>query len=164
MYYFLSTNRHHSLIRSFQGNIIEYGKSEAQTGSIYKLSGKIINNAESYDEDKVINESDLFQLQTNWIPIMEGENEDTSSDFSNQGRRISNPHLLKLSKSDGESSSNSPESSLALSSLGSGSEYLDSDLVKAAIERLNLDDSQVIHKTKFSYMIPAIVYIPRFTN
>ena len=127
----------------FQGNIIEYGKSEAQTGSIYKLSGKIINPVEQFDEEKMINENDLFQLQTNWLPIMEGENEDSSSDFDSQTRCISNRHLSKLSKSDGESSSNSPESSLPLSSQGSGSGYLDSDLVKAAIERLNFDDSEV---------------------
>jgi len=126
----------------FQGNIIEYGKSEAQTGSIYKLSGKIINSMEPYDGEKIINESDLFQLQTNWLPIMEGENEDGSSDISQQSRPIANPLLSKLSKSDGESSSNSPGSSVAQSSLGSGSDYLDSDLVKAAIERLNFEDSQ----------------------
>ena len=131
------------LINLFQGNIIEYGKSEAQTGSIYKLSGKIINHVEQFDEEKMINENDLFQLQTNWLPIMEGENEDSSSDFNSQTRCISNRHLSKLSKSDGESSSNSPESSLPLSSQGSGSGYLDSDLVKAAIERLNFDDSEV---------------------
>ena len=98
---------------------------------------------EQFDEEKMINESDLFQLQTNWLPIMEGENEDSSSDFNSQTRCISNRHLSKLSKSDGESSSNSPESSLPLSSQGSGSGYLDSDLVKAAIERLNFDDSEV---------------------
>jgi len=127
----------------FQGNIIEYGKSEAQTGSIYKLSGKIINPVlDPFDEEKLINESDLFQLQTNWMPITEGDNEDGSSDFSNRARPISNPHLSKLSKSDGESSSNSPVSSVAQSSLGSGSDYLDSDLVTAAIERLNFEDSQ----------------------
>ena len=98
---------------------------------------------EQFDEEKMINENDLFQLQTNWLPIMEGENEDSSSDFDSQTRCISNRHLSKLSKSDGESSSNSPESSLPLSSQGSGSGYLDSDLVKAAIERLNFDDSEV---------------------
>ena len=98
---------------------------------------------EQFDEEKMMSENDLFQLQTNWLPIMEGENEDKSSDFNNQTRCISNRILSKLSKSDGESSSNSPESSLPLSSQGSGSGYLDSDLVKAAIERLNFDDSEV---------------------
>ena len=78
------------------------------------------------------------------MPITERDNEDGSSDFSNRARPISNPHLSKLSKSDGESSSNSPVSSVAQSSLGSGSDYLDSDLVTAAIERLNFEDSQVI--------------------
>jgi len=144
----------------FQGNIIEYGKSEAQTGSIYKLSGKIINPVEQFDEEKMINENDLFQLQTNWLPIMEGENEDSSSDFDSQTRCISNRHLSKLSKSDGESSSNSPESSLPLSSQGSGSGYLDSDLVKAAIERLNFDDSEAspnasTRSSSFSVNSPA---------
>ena len=98
---------------------------------------------EQFDEEKMMSENDLFQLQTNWLPIMEGENEDKSSDFNNQTRCISNRILSKLSKSDGESSSNSPESSLPLSSQGSSAGYLDSDLVKAAIERLNFDDSEV---------------------
>ena len=98
---------------------------------------------EPYDGEKIMNESDLFQLQTNWLPITEGENEDESSDISHQSRPIANPLLSKLSRSDGESSSNSPGSSVAQNSLGSGSDYLDSDLVKAAIERLNFDDSQV---------------------
>ena len=105
---------------------------------MYKLSGKRIDLSETFDDEKVFSENDIFQLTTNWLPIMEGDNEG-----EDQTSTISNPHLLKLSKSEAESYSHSPDSQ-HLGSLGSsGSDYLDSDLVNAAIERLNLDENSV---------------------
>ena len=105
---------------------------------MYKLSGKRIDLTETFDDEKVFSENDIFQLTTNWLPIMEGDNEG-----GDQTSTLSNPHLLKLSKSEAESYSHSPDSQ-HLGSLGSsGSDYLDSDLVNAAIERLNLDESSV---------------------
>ena len=95
----------------------------------------------------MISESEIFQLTTNWMPILEGEIED-SSIIDDQTQPPSNPRLIKLSRSDGESYSNSPcsrtDSLDYRGSVGSGGDYLDSDLVKAAIERLNIDDSPVI--------------------
>ena len=105
---------------------------------MYKLSGKRIDLSETFDDEKVFSENDIFQLTTNWLPIMEGDNEG-----EDQTSTLSNPHLLKLSKSEAESYSHSPDSQ-HLGSLGSsGSDYLDSDLVNAAIERLNLDENSV---------------------
>ena len=105
---------------------------------MYKLSGKRIDLSETFDDEKVFSENDIFQLTTNWLPIMEGDNEG-----GDQTSTLSNPHLLKLSKSEAESYSHSPDSQ-HLGSLGSsGSDYLDSDLVNAAIERLNLDENSV---------------------
>ena len=105
---------------------------------MYKLSGRRIDLSENFDDEKVFSENDIFQLTTNWLPIMEGDNEGEG-----QTSPLSNPHLLKLSKSEAESYSHSPDSQ-HLGSLGSsGSDYLDSDLVNAAIERLNLDESSV---------------------
>ena len=102
--------------------------------------------ADQIDYDKMISESDMFQLTSNWLPILEGEIEDPSI-IDDQIQPPANSHLTKLSRSDGESYSNSPVSrtdSLDYrGSVGSGGDYLDSDLVKAAIERLNIDDSQV---------------------
>jgi len=125
----------------FQGNIIEYGKGNV-SGSVYKLSGKRIDLSETFDDEKVFSENDIFQLTTNWLPIMEGDNE-----REDQTSTLSNPHLLKLSKSEAESYSHSPDSQ-HLGSLGSsGSDYLDSDLVNAAIERLSLDESSASPST-----------------
>ena len=79
----------------------------------------------------------------NPVSLDEGEN-GISSVIDLQEQPISNPYISKISKSsDGESSSNSPGSQ-TLSSLSSGGDYLDSDLVNAAIELLNIDDVPVI--------------------
>ena len=122
---------------------------------MYKLSGKRIDLSENFDDEKVFSENDIFQLTTNWLPIMEGDNEGEG-----QTSPLSNPHLLKLSKSEAESYSHSPDSQ-HLGSLGSsGSDYLDSDLVNAAIERLNLDENSV---SLFIFLI-AIKIFQKYTE
>jgi len=122
---------------------------------VYKLSGKRIDLSENFDDEKVFSENDIFQLTTNWLPIMEGDNEGEG-----QTSPLSNPHLLKLSKSEAESYSHSPDSQ-HLGSLGSsGSDYLDSDLVNAAIERLNLDENSV---SLFIFLI-AIKIFQKYTE
>jgi hypothetical protein len=125
----------------FQGNVIEHDKGDI-SGSIYKLSGKIVDTVDHFDDEK-ISVNDIFQLATLFdeASLDEGDSEGSSA-VDVPGHPISNPHLLKISKSDGEGSSNSPGSH-TLSSLSSGSDYLDSDLVKAAIERLKIDDIPV---------------------
>ena len=126
----------------FQGNIIEFGKGDI-SGSIYKLSGKIVNSVDQFDES----ESDIFQLTTAWLPIMEGENEEIASVTDDQTQPLSNHLVSKVSRSStGESSLNTPDSHIinSLGSVRSGEDFLDSDLVKAAIERLNIGDAPVI--------------------
>ena len=123
---------------------------------MYKLSGKRIDLTETFDDEKVFSENDIFQLTTNWLPIMEGDNEG-----GDQTSTLSNPHLLKLSKSEAESYSHSPDSQ-HLGSLGSsGSDYLDSDLVNAAIERLNLDENSV---SLFIFLIAIKIFISKYTE
>ena len=88
--------------------------------------------------------NDIFQLSTVFDPesFEEGENGSSPTAVVPE-RQISKPNLLKIPKSNGDSSSSSPGSH-TLSSLSSGSDYLDSDLIKAAIDRLNIEDPQVI--------------------
>lgn len=132
----------------FLGNVIEQGKGPV-SGSIYKLSGKIVNIDEHFNDQKM-SVNDIFQLATLYDDVSIHELENGSSPMGDiQGPPILNPHLVKMSKSDGESSSNSPDSH-TLSSFSSGSDYLDSDLVKAAIERLNSDDTQVLSPLSYS--------------
>jgi len=123
----------------FQGNIIECGKADV-SGSIYKISGKIKNPSEQLDDS----ESDIFQLTTAWLPIMEGEHEEGTSVSEDLAQPLSNHLVSKISRSStGESSANTPESHIvnSLGSVGSVEDFLDSDLVKAAIERLNIGDA-----------------------
>lgn len=129
----------------FQGNIIEYGKGDI-SGSIYKMSGKIINSVEAFDDS----ENDIFQLTNAWHPIMEGENEEGVSVIDDQTQPLSNHLVSKISRSStGESSANTPDSHIinSMGSVESGEDFLDSDLVKAAIERLNIGDAPASSNT-----------------
>ena len=78
---------------------------------------------------------------------MEGENEEIASVTDDQTQPLSNHLVSKVSRSStGESSLNTPDSHIinSLGSVGAGEDFLDSDLVKAAIERLNIGDAPVI--------------------
>ena len=106
-----------------------------------------------FDDEKVlINE--IFPLTTLYDqePLQEGVNEGSNTTAEVPGQPISSGHLLKISKSDSESCSDSPGSH-TLGSSTSGSDYLDSDLVKVAIERLSIDDISVLILDKIIYML-----------
>ena len=107
------------------------------------MSGKIINSVEVFDDS----ENDIFQLTNAWHPIMEGENEEGASVNDDQTQPLSNHLVSKISRSStGESSANTPDSHIinSMGSVESGEDFLDSDLVKAAIERLNIGEAPVI--------------------
>ena len=135
--------------------MIEHGKGEV-SGSIYKLSGKLVGAPtideitatvhHQLDHGKVSENLDVFQLSTLYAEasLDDGEGEEAAllRMTNEDAQPMTNPDLLKISKSNGESSSNSP-ASYTFSLLSSESDDLDSDLVKAAIERLDIEDSQV---------------------
>lgn len=129
----------------FQGNIIEHGKCDI-SGSIYKISGKMSNTDEQLEDGK-ITMNDIFQLSNVFDPGNFEEGEKGSSPTTEiPERQISKLNVLKIPKSNGDSSSTSPGSH-TLSSLSSGSDYLDSDLIKEAIDRLGIEDPQASPQT-----------------
>ena len=130
-----------SFVISHLGNIIEHGKCDI-SGSIYKISGKM-SNADEQFEDAKIPVNDMFGLSTVFDPESFEEGVNSSSPTAEiLEQQTAKLNVFKIPKSNGDSSSTSPGSH-TLSSFSSGSDYLDSDLVKEAIDRLGIEDPQV---------------------
>ena len=101
-----------------------------------------MSNTDEQFEDAKISLNDMFGLST----VFDPESFEVGVNSSSPTADILEPQTAKLNfkipKSNGDSSSTSPGSH-TLSSFSSGSDYLDSDLVKEAIDRLGIEDPQV---------------------
>ena len=87
--------------------------------------------------------NDIFGLSTVFDPESFEEGVNSSSPTAEiLEQQTAKLNVFKIPKSNGDSSSTSPGSH-TLSSFSSGSDYLDSDLVKEAIDRLGIEDPQV---------------------